>query len=417
MSDTTYYEAKGGLRCIFVKREGFQSKYVGLGLHYGSSHKKYYRNGEFYESKSGIAHFLEHKAFIFDGHDALIDFDKFNAEANAYTGLEQTIYYFGTNDDLIPPLKLLIQMVFSKGFTKENIEKEKPIILSELEEANDQVDKRIREACSKLLYPKDPYSIEILGTKEDIENMELKDLEIAFEDFYTPKNSILTIVGDIDIEEVKVAIDSVMENIHIKENDIKRIPFIESKTPLSPITIYEDIPYPELHIMGRIDNLNYSMPIIPNKMIALLDSIFSVEAPFYKMLQKKNLLLLDDIEYSISSFEYGTYFIIDIYTNNPITLKDLILDKLKNLSIKDYDSDISGRTIKSYKSDFIRALDSISFVGDETLSLALEGTGYECEKDALLNTKDKDIIDFIPYIKNSLMTYLIALPNNVKNKK
>jgi hypothetical protein len=168
--------------------------------------------------------------------------------------------------------------------------------------------------------------------------------------------------------------------------------------------------------MGRIDNLNYSMPIIPNKMIALLDSIFSVEAPFYKMLQKKNLLLLDDIEYSISSFEYGTYFIIDIYTNNPITLKDLILDKLKNLSIKDYDSDISGRTIKSYKSDFIRALDSISFVGDETLSLALEGTGYECEKDALLNTKDRDIIDFIPYIKNSLMTYLIALPKNVKNK-
>ena len=247
--------------------------------------------------------------------------------------------------------------------------------------------------------------------------MELKDLEIAFEDFYTPKNSILTIVGDIDIEEVKVAIDSVMENIHIKENDIKRIPFIESKAPLSPITIYEDIPYPELHIMGRIDNLNYSMPIIPNKMIALLDSIFSVEAPFYKMLQKKNLLLLDDIEYSISSFEYGTYFIIDIYTNNPITLKDLILDKLKNLSIKDYDSDISGRTIKSYKSDFIRALDSISFVGDETLSLALEGTGYECEKDALLNTKDSDICELIPYIKNSLMTYLIALPKNVKNKK
>ena len=94
-------------------------------------------------------------------------------------------------------------------------------------------------------------------------------------------------------------------------------------------------------------------------------------------------------------------------------------DHLSSLydNIKDYDSDISGRTIKSYKSDFIRALDSISFVGDETLSLALEGTGYECEKDALLNTKDRDIIDFIPYIKNSLMTYLIALPNNVKNKK
>ena len=159
------------------------------------------------------------------------------------------------------------------------------------------------------------------------------------------------------------------------------------------------------------------MPILPNKMIALFDSIFSVEAPFYKLLKEKNYLILDDIEYSITSHEYGTYFYIDIYTNNPIELKDFIIDKLKNLSVKDYDSDISNRTIKSYKSDFIRALDSISFVGDDTLSLALEGTDYEMEEDALLNTKDSDICELIPYIKNSLITYLIALPKNVKNKE
>jgi predicted Zn-dependent peptidase len=417
MNDREYFTLKNGLKCIFVKRSGFQVKYAGIGVHYGSSHKKYYRNGKFYESKSGIAHFLEHKAFIIDGHDALIDFDSMNAEANAYTSLEQTIYYFQTNDDLIPPLRLLLKMFFHKGFTKENIESEKPIILSELEEANDQVDKRIHEECLKLLYPNDPYSIEILGTKEDIENTTLLDLENAFYDFYTPKNSILTIVGDIDIEEVKRAILDEMKDITIHENNIERIPFVESISPLKPKTIYEDIPYPELHIMGRIDSLNYSMPILPNKMIALLDSIFSVEAPFYKLLKEKNYLILDDIEYSISSHEYGTYFLFDIYTNNPIELKDLITGKLKNLSIKDYDSDISNRTIKSYKSDFIRALDSISFVGDDTLSLALEGMDYEIEEDALLNTKDSDICELIPYIKNSLMTYLIALPKNVKNKK
>ena len=94
MSDTTYYEAKGGLRCIFVKREGFQSKYVGLGLHYGSSHKKYYRNGEFYESKSGIAHFLEHKLFEQeDGVNALDKLTKMGANPNAYTSFFNTLYY------------------------------------------------------------------------------------------------------------------------------------------------------------------------------------------------------------------------------------------------------------------------------------------------------------------------------------
>lgn len=414
MSDTINFVTKNGLKCIFVKRKGFIGKYAGIGCHYGSSHQKYYKNGELYESKTGIAHFLEHKAFMVDNHDALYDFENLNADANAYTTHEQTVYYFTTNDEIFAPLRLLIHMYFTKGYTKENIETEKPIILSELEEAFDDVDKRIHDKCMKLLYPKDSYSIEILGEKEDIKNMSYQDLDIAFDSFYTPKNSILTIVGDLDIDKLKEVIEDEMSKITYSINDIKPIPFIESKESNSPITIYEDIPYPELHIMGRMEDLNYYTPLIPNKMISLLDCIFSVEAPFYKELQEKNLLILDDIEYSIGSHEFGSYFIIDIYTSDPETLKDLILNKLNNLSVEDFNKDISMATIKSYKSDCIRALDSISYIGDETLALAIEGPGYEEEKRVLLSTKEEDIKAFIPYIKNSNKTYLIALPKNVK---
>ncbi|RIA75944.1 putative Zn-dependent peptidase [Anaeroplasma bactoclasticum] len=414
MSDTTYFVTKNGLKCIFVSRKGFIGKYAGIGCHFGGAHRKYYKNGKLYESKTGIAHFLEHKAFMIDSHDALFDFDLLNADANAYTTHEQTVYYFTTNDEIYEPLKLLIRMYFTKGYTKENIETEKPIIISELEEAMDDCDKRIHDKCMKLLYPKDSYSIEILGEKEDIKNMSYDDLDMAFESFYSPKNSYLTIVGDLDFDKVKLLIEEEMAKFEFMDNDIKMIPFIESKSVNSPITIYEDIPYPELHIMGRIESLNYYTPLIPNKMISLLDCIFSVEAPFYKELQEKNLLILDDIEYSIGSHEFGSYFIIDIYTNNPEELKDLILDKLKNLSESDFNKDISMATIKSYKSDCIRALDSISYIGDETLSLAIEGPGYEEEKRVLLSTKEEDIKAFISYIRNSLMTYLIALPKNVK---
>lgn len=415
MSDTTYYKTSCGLRCIFVKRVGFIGKYAGIGVHFGGAHQKYYKDGKLYKSKTGIAHFLEHKAFILpDGHDALCDFDLLNAEANAYTTHEQTIYYFKTNDSIEEPLRLLIKMFFTKGFTKENIDSEKPIIVSEYEEVFDEVDKRIHSEAMNLLYPSDPYSIEILGTKEDILNMEYKDLEEAYTSFYTPNNSILTIVGDIDIEDIENIIENELSKYTFNKSNITPIPFIESKMPLDAKIIYEDVPYPEVHILGRIDELNYHTPLIPNKMIALFDSLFSVEASFFKKIQELNLLILDDIECSFGSHEYGAYFCLDAYTFEPLKLKDLIIDKLKNLSKDDFDSNISMATIKSYKSDCIRALDSISYIGDETLSLAIEGPGYEEEKRALLNTKEEDLLEYIPYIKNSLITYLIVFPKNVK---
>ena len=281
----------------------------------------------------------------------------------------------------------------------------------------DEVDRRINEKAFNLLYPNDPYSKEILGNKEDILSMSYNDLDLAFDSFYTPKNSILTIVGDIDIESLKLIIEEELNKFEFKESNIKPIPFIESKYPKEPQTIYEEIPYPEIHIMGRIDDINYFKPLVPNKIIALLDSLFSVEASFFKELQNKDLLLLDDIECSVSTHEYGTYYSLDAYTNDPLKLVNLIIDKLKNISIDDFNKEISLSTIKSYKSDCIRALDSISYIGDETLSLAIEGPGYEEEKRVLLSTKEEDIIEFIPYIKNSMITYLIALPKNVKNSK
>ena len=71
-------------------------------------------------------------------------------------------------------------------------------------------------------------------------------------------------------------------------------------------------------------------------------------------------------------------------------------------------------TGKKYNAENITAEDTIDLMG---AILALEGTDYEREEDALLNTKDSDICELIPYIKNSLITYLIALPKNVKNKE
>lgn len=415
MSDTINYITKSGLPCVFIKRKGFQNKFVGIGTRFGGAYQKVYKNQKEYKLKSGLAHFLEHKTFTMsDGSDCLELFLDMNAESNASTSQEQTCYYFTTYDSIEDPLRLLIDMFFTKGYKKSDVETEKNIILQELESTFDEVDFRIEDICIKTLYPNDSYSIDALGTKEDILSITKEDLDFAHDLFYTPKNSFLVVVGDIDENHIIKILEDSLSKYKFNDFDLKIEKTYSSKEPLKPRIIYEDIPYPELHVLGRIDSLNNKSPILTNILIALFDNLFSVEAKFFKKLQKEDLLLSDDIENLVSTHEFGSYFHLCAFTNNPNYLVKLVIDKIKNFSLNDFNSKISLATIKCYICDHIRAKDSIFFIGDDTLNLGLEGNSYQKEEELLLNLKEEDLIKYIDYIKNALLTYVIVFPKNVK---
>lgn len=415
MSDTTYYTSKCGLKCVFIRREGFVSKYAGIGTSFGGAYQKFYKDGVYYELKTGVAHFLEHKNFTMpDGKDCLELFSLMNTESNAYTSSEQTMYYCQTNDDLEESLRLLLKMYFTKGFTKENIESEKSIILSELESIYDEVDSRIEDICLKTLYPNDSISLEILGTKEDILSMNYEDLDLAYSSFYTPKNSLLVLVADMEPNQIIPILEDELAKFSFKEQEIIFLPTVESKKPEKAKVIYEDIPYPEVHILGRMDSLNYKTPILTNILLSIFDTLFSVEAPFYKELMEKNLLLSDDIETIVSTHQFGSYFHLYTYTNSPEELRDLILNKIKSLKEEEFLYPIAKSSIKCYICDHIRALDSIWYVGEDTLSLGLEGNSYEEETELFMNLKEEDFKKYIPYIRDAMLTDIIVFPKNVK---
>ncbi|UKI49455.1 MAG: insulinase family protein [Clostridium sp.] len=110
----------------YIKRTGFKSSFAMFSVKYGSSDFNFSLDGKVFNTKPGIAHFIEHKCFAMpDGSDAFYKFSSLGASANAYTTYDRTIYYFKTVSDLYEPLGLLIDMMLSKGFTKENIEREK----------------------------------------------------------------------------------------------------------------------------------------------------------------------------------------------------------------------------------------------------------------------------------------------------
>ncbi|MDE7385490.1 MAG: insulinase family protein, partial [Anaeroplasmataceae bacterium] len=132
MQKNDVFQTKNGLRVCYVEKPNFHKSYVGIGLNYGSRDLKFYLEGNAITSLEGTAHFIEHKLFQMPYGDAFEEFSKLNASANAYTDLEKTIYYFTTTEDLYAPLELLLKMYFTPYFKKEDVEKEKGIITSEI---------------------------------------------------------------------------------------------------------------------------------------------------------------------------------------------------------------------------------------------------------------------------------------------
>ena len=59
------------MKIRYCKREGFNRSYVGIGVNYGSKDFNFIHDGVEYKTKSGIAHFIEHKCFSMpDGSDS-----------------------------------------------------------------------------------------------------------------------------------------------------------------------------------------------------------------------------------------------------------------------------------------------------------------------------------------------------------
>lgn len=398
------FKASNGLPVCFIKKPGFETKYAAIGVRYGSSNLEFLENGKIYKLKTGLAHFLEHKLFrMEDGLDALQKFSDLNAFANAFTQAEKTTYFFTTTDEFYNPLKLLIKMFFTPVFNDKDIEAEKNIILSELYESLDDINNKEYYKELNSLYPNDPFSTHVIGNESDIKNTTVDDLYQAYTAFYTPKNSRLVIVGDLELEELKNEIENDLSDLVFSLRDVTPIKNIKSNDVLNPINYFS---YPNaIHILGRIDDLNYSDSYCVDSIIAILDSLFSSKSKFFKMLLDKNLLLSDNIDYSVSSERYTLWYSIDLYTEKEELVKDLIIEKLKNINESDLDSNIIIKKMKSQKANSLYLMDSVNKIGAKVMELMLENKDYN---DLLPKLTTDKLKEYIKYINNSKITYIIS---------
>ena len=170
--------------------------------------------GSKYETKnvSGLSHFLEH--MFFKGtkkrpktKDIAESLDAVGGEFNAYTSQESTAYYAKVDKEHINLAIDVVSDIFlnSKIDAKE-IEKERGVILQEINMYEDTPMLAAGEEFENLLYGDQPAGWKVIGTKENIARVERKDFVDYREKFYNAKNTVVCVAGNFgEMGEARVA--------------------------------------------------------------------------------------------------------------------------------------------------------------------------------------------------------------------
>jgi len=162
--------------------------------------------GSKYENKAnnGISHFLEH--MFFKGTKkrpntlALSsELDSMGAEFNAFTSKEYTGYWIKADAEKIgQAAEIVSDMFLNSKLDEKEIEREKGVIIEEINMYRDNPMYYIEDLFEELLYGDTPAGWDTIGTKENILRFKRDDFVDYLKSQYSSENSIICIAGKVD---------------------------------------------------------------------------------------------------------------------------------------------------------------------------------------------------------------------------
>ena len=222
--DLTKETLPNGLQVLLVHKPDYQRSLFLLGAKVGGFDIDQNVDGTLVHHKSGLAHYLEHQMFYLDGEDVSELFAGLQCSTNAYTSYTETAFYFSTTADVKQPLKLLFDFVENLDVTNKTIEKEKGIIISEYDMYQQSPEQRLFKETLISLYKNHPMKVDVLGSKEDIQNMRMEDLKQFYELNYDPSKLCLVGITGKDTNEIMDWIKDCQKNVESKcDKEISRI--------------------------------------------------------------------------------------------------------------------------------------------------------------------------------------------------
>jgi predicted Zn-dependent peptidase len=196
--EPTIHALSNGIRLVYMHASA-QVAHLGVTILAGSRYEN--------SNEEGLAHFLEH--CIFKGTKKrrslhiLSRLDAVGGELNAYTTKEEICVYASFSKQYTNRAsELLADIVLNSVFPPKEIEKEKEIILDEINSYLDAPCDKIFDDFEEHLFKNHRLGANILGTKESVSAFTQKDLLNYVERFFFAENMVISFVGDVPIQKL-----------------------------------------------------------------------------------------------------------------------------------------------------------------------------------------------------------------------
>ena len=188
-----------GIRILSEEMPNARSVSLGIWVENGSRHEPRHQNG--------ISHFIEH--LLFKGTDrrsaAQIaeEMDSVGGVLNAFTAKEHTCYYAKVLDENLPvAIDLLTDIFLHSVFDREEIERERSVILQEISQAEDTPDDYVHDLFNLDLFKDHPLGRPICGQAATVLKFSREDFLDFVRDRYLPGRVIVAASGHVSHEKL-----------------------------------------------------------------------------------------------------------------------------------------------------------------------------------------------------------------------
>lgn len=293
--DVTCYEEdlSNGLKIVMLPFLNKKNYFISYGTYFGADITTFTIDKKEVKVPDGVAHFLEHKMFEQeDGIDPFTFFSESGTGSNASTSYEYTQYICYGNKEFSKNLRFLLKFVNEPFYTDENVAKEKGIIAEELKMYEDIPDFQLEMRLRENIFTKSPRRIDIGGSVKEIKKIKKEDLYLCYDNFYTPSNMFVLIVGNFDVDDALAIIKDEVGKVKDKKLPNVKMPKEDKKVNKSEDIIYGDINVDKLAVGIKIDASELKMDDLTLDLYLNMIStiIFGSSSEFRERVRNEKLL-------------------------------------------------------------------------------------------------------------------------------
>lgn len=189
-----------GLKLAVVEMKGLLSVACGVLVKTGSANES--------AEENGISHFIEHT--LFKGTEKrtafeISDFiDRIGGQINAYTSKQMTCYYtHTTKEHFEDSLEVLSDMFFNSKFDKTELNKEKGVVIEEINMSEDTPEDLCLDLLSESYFGRGGLGQTILGSAKNVRSFDRDKITAYMDKYYTADNVVIAVAGNVTVNQAE----------------------------------------------------------------------------------------------------------------------------------------------------------------------------------------------------------------------